>query len=129
MGISQEMYHLFAVSGGIVSGAMIVVGFTILVYRRRTVSTVFNATTINDKVMYLVLGLTIVPAILGGYRQLGVLRRLRTTPASPTGLLAALFVAVAAVGLVVTAATATNRAASSPVGDCLLYTSPSPRDS
>ncbi|WP_347349231.1 respiratory nitrate reductase subunit gamma [Nigerium sp.] len=60
MGISQEMYHLFAVSGGIVSGAMIVVGFTILVYRRRTVSTVFNATTINDKVMYLVLGLTIV---------------------------------------------------------------------
>lgn len=50
-----------------------------------------------------VLGLTIVPAILGGYRQLGVLRRLRTTPASPTGLLAALFVVVAAVGLVVTA--------------------------
>ncbi|HHU37693.1 MAG TPA: ABC transporter permease [Propionibacterium sp.] len=50
-----------------------------------------------------VLGLTIVPAILGGYRQLGVLRRLRTTPASPAGLLAALFVVVAAVGLIVTA--------------------------
>ena len=50
-----------------------------------------------------VLGLTIVPAILGGYRQAGILRRLRTTPASQATLLAALFVVVAAVGLVVAA--------------------------
>lgn len=59
LGISQEAYHLVAVAGGLVSGAMIVVGFVILVFRRRTVKTVFNATTVNDKVMYLVLGLVI----------------------------------------------------------------------
>ncbi|MDO5535024.1 MAG: ABC transporter permease [Propionibacteriaceae bacterium] len=50
-----------------------------------------------------VLGLTIVPAILGGYRQAGILRRLRTTPASPATLLAALFVVVFGVGLLVSA--------------------------
>ena len=38
---------------------MVVVGFVILVFRRRTVKSVFNATTVNDKVMYLVLGLVI----------------------------------------------------------------------
>lgn len=50
-----------------------------------------------------VLGLTIMPAILGGYRQAGVLRRLRTTPAPPSTLLAALFAVIAAVGLLVVA--------------------------
>jgi len=60
MGISQELYHAVAVAGGLVAGAMVSVGFVILVFRRRTVKTVFNATTVNDKVMYLVLGLTIL---------------------------------------------------------------------
>ncbi len=59
MGIDQHTYHLFAVVGGLVSGAMICVGFAILVFRRRTVKTVFNATTVNDKVMYLLLGIVI----------------------------------------------------------------------
>ena len=58
-GIEQHTYHLLAVGGGLVSGAMIVVGFAILIFRRRTVRSVFNATTWNDKVMYLVLGLVI----------------------------------------------------------------------
>ncbi len=57
--MDQHAYHLLAVGGGIVSGVMICVGFIILVFRRRTVKTVFNATTVNDKVMYLVLGLVI----------------------------------------------------------------------
>lgn len=48
-----------------------------------------------------VLGLTVVPVTLGAYRQQGVLRRLRTTPAPPAALLAALFVVVATAGLVV----------------------------
>lgn len=60
IGIDQHTYHLVAVGGGIVSGLMIIVGFTILVFRRRTVRTVFNATTVNDKVMYLVLGVIIL---------------------------------------------------------------------
>lgn len=57
--LDQHAYHLLAVTAGLISGAMIVVGFAILVFRRRTVKTVFNATTVNDKVMYLLLGLTI----------------------------------------------------------------------
>lgn len=59
MGVSQYNYHLFAVGGGLVSGAMIIVGFTILVFRRRTTKAVFNATTRNDKAMYLLLGIVI----------------------------------------------------------------------
>ncbi|MBO1030452.1 respiratory nitrate reductase subunit gamma [Tessaracoccus sp. SD287] len=59
IGISQHNYHLVAVIGGLVSGAMIIVGFTILVFRRRTTKAVFNATTRNDKAMYLLLGIAI----------------------------------------------------------------------
>ncbi|MGA4507485.1 respiratory nitrate reductase subunit gamma [Propionibacteriaceae bacterium G1746] len=60
IGIDQHSYHLIAVIGGLVAGVMICVGFAILVFRRRTVKTVFNATTVNDKAMYLVLGVTIL---------------------------------------------------------------------
>lgn len=60
MGIDDSTYHIGAVAGGLVAGAMVVVGFVILVFRRRTVKTVFNATTVNDKVMYLILGLVIL---------------------------------------------------------------------
>ena len=59
IGIDQHTYHLMAVGGGVLAGLMVTVGFIILVFRRRTVKTVFNATTVNDKVMYLVLGLNI----------------------------------------------------------------------
>lgn len=59
MGIDQHTYHLVAVIGGVTAGLMVTIGFIILVFRRRTVKTVFNATTVNDKVMYLVLGLNI----------------------------------------------------------------------
>ena len=58
--VPEDIYHAVAVGGGMTAGIMIVVGFVILVFRRRTVKTVFNATTVNDKVMYLVLGLTIL---------------------------------------------------------------------
>jgi len=60
MGIDQHTYHLVAVIGGVTAGLMVTIGFIILVFRRRTVKTVFNATTVNDKVMYLVLGLNIL---------------------------------------------------------------------
>lgn len=60
IGIDQHTYHLVAVIGGVTAGIMVTLGFIILVFRRRTVKTVFNATTVNDKVMYLVLGLNIL---------------------------------------------------------------------
>ncbi len=59
VGISEGAYHAVALSGGIVTGLMTVVGLGILVYRRRTVGPVFSATTVMDKAMYAVLGLVI----------------------------------------------------------------------
>ena len=58
IGISDEAYHLVAVTGGLIAGAMALVGIAILVYRRRTVGPVFSATTRMDKVMYVFLGAT-----------------------------------------------------------------------
>jgi nitrate reductase gamma subunit len=60
LGISESAYHLSAVTLGTVSGAMTVSGMAILIYRRRTTGPVFSATTTNDKVMYVLLALTIV---------------------------------------------------------------------
>ncbi len=60
VGISQHAYHLVAVYGGLVAGAMTVVGLAILIYRRRTVGPVFSATTPMDKVMYAILGAVIL---------------------------------------------------------------------
>jgi nitrate reductase gamma subunit len=59
VGISEGAYHAVALSGGIVTGLMTVVGLGILVSRRRTVGPVFSATTVMDKAMYAVLGLVI----------------------------------------------------------------------
>lgn len=56
IGFKQHYYHLLAMGGGLVAAAMIIVGLVMLIYRRRTVGEVFNATTVNDKVMYLFLG-------------------------------------------------------------------------
>lgn len=59
IGIDDHLYHMVAVAGGLTAGFLVTVGFLILVFRRRTVKTVFNATTVNDKVMYLILGLVV----------------------------------------------------------------------
>lgn len=55
VGMSEELYHFFAVSVGAVAGVCTVVGLALLIYRRRTVGPVFRATTRMDKVMYLFL--------------------------------------------------------------------------
>jgi nitrate reductase gamma subunit len=62
-GISDEVYHAFAVGGGVLAGAATLAGLAILVYRRRTVGPVFSATTVMDKVMYAVLGVVIALGI------------------------------------------------------------------
>ena len=63
LGLSREAYHVIALAAGIPAGIAAVVGLAILVYRRRTVGPVFRATTVNDKVMYVVLGAVIVLGI------------------------------------------------------------------
>ena len=60
VGISEELYHVMAVTIGAVAGFCTLVGLTLLIYRRRTVGPVFSATTRMDKVMYLFLALVIV---------------------------------------------------------------------
>src|SRR3546814_6401028 len=75
VGISDEIYHAFAVGGGVLAGAATLAGLAILVYRRRTVGPVFSATTVMDKVMYAVLAVVILlgiwNTIAGGILNLG----------------------------------------------------------
>lgn len=62
VGLSQHAYHIQAVTLGGIAGVSTLVGITLLIYRRRTTGPVFMATTVNDKVMYVVL----VAAIVAG---------------------------------------------------------------
>jgi nitrate reductase gamma subunit len=68
-GVSEQAYHAVAVAMGTVSGVMVVAGLAILIYRRRTVGRVFQATTRMDKLMYVVLGAVV---LLGVYNTIGV---------------------------------------------------------
>ncbi|MFF5083505.1 respiratory nitrate reductase subunit gamma [Actinoplanes sp. NPDC000266] len=54
-GISEAAYHLVAVALGTLAGFCTLAGAAILIYRRRTTGPVFSATTVNDKVMYVLL--------------------------------------------------------------------------
>jgi nitrate reductase gamma subunit len=60
VGISEGLYHFFAITIGAVAGFCTLVGMTILIYRRRTVGPVFSATTKMDKFMYLVLAVVLL---------------------------------------------------------------------
>ncbi len=62
LGMSEHTYHLQAVLLGAVAGITTLAGAALLVIRRRTTGPVFMATTLNDKVMYVVL----VAAIAAG---------------------------------------------------------------
>lgn len=60
VGVSEHTYHLFSLYGGTAAGILLVLGILLLLYRRRTNTPVFKATTANDKLMYLVLVAAIV---------------------------------------------------------------------
>lgn len=59
VGLSDHGYHLMAVTVGLAAAVACVGGLCILLYRRRSNSRVFGATTAGDKVMYLSLAMTI----------------------------------------------------------------------
>ena len=63
-GVPEHVYHLVAVVPGTIAGAMTVVGLGGLVYRRVVVKSVRLATSLNDKVMYVLL---LVPILLGAW--------------------------------------------------------------
>ncbi len=59
IGVSEHAYHLVATYAGTLAAALTLAGLAILIYRRRTVGPVFLATTRMDKLMYVVLGVTL----------------------------------------------------------------------
>jgi len=59
-GITETEYHAAAFSLGTVAGFATLAGAAILIYRRRTTTAVFSATTRNDKAMYVLLTATIL---------------------------------------------------------------------
>lgn len=64
VGISEGMYHFISVSAGTVTGLATVAGLAILLYRRITVRAVRQATTANDKMMYVLLAAAIVTGMV-----------------------------------------------------------------
>lgn len=58
--ISQEAYHVQAVALGAIAGTATVIGIGLLIYRRMTSGPVRMATTLSDKVMYVVLVLALL---------------------------------------------------------------------
>src|SRR5699024_11629949 len=75
IGINETAYHIIAMAGGIPAGLAALNGLALLVYRRRKTGPVFRATTINDKVMYVILAAVIVlgvwNTIAGGLFEFG----------------------------------------------------------
>jgi nitrate reductase gamma subunit len=69
LGLSDHQYHVTAVTAGMAAGLATIVGAVLLIYRRRTVGSVFAATTKNDKTMYVFLlgaiSLGILTTIMG----------------------------------------------------------------
>lgn len=52
VGVSEHVYHLAAVWGGTVTGAMLVAGLVLLIARRLVNGRVRHATTVMDRVLY-----------------------------------------------------------------------------
>jgi nitrate reductase gamma subunit len=63
VGVSETAYHAVAFTVGTLAGLATVAGAAILIYRRRTVGPVFSATTRNDKVMYVLLMVTVLAGL------------------------------------------------------------------
>ncbi len=74
IGLSEHAYHVQAVMLGTIAGITTLAGITLLIFRRRTTGPVFMATTVNDKVMYVVLVLALVA---GSVRHRAGVRRRR----------------------------------------------------
>jgi len=81
--VSQETYHLVALSAGTIAGVATLLGIGLLIYRRRTTGPVFLATTNNDKLMYVVLVAAIVfgmiATLTGGHTPTGAEHNYRET--------------------------------------------------
>lgn len=64
VGVTEHMYHMLALTIGIFAGVGTFVGMALLIYRRRKTGPVFMATTNNDKLMYVLLVVTLTAGLL-----------------------------------------------------------------
>ncbi|MEO7071053.1 MAG: respiratory nitrate reductase subunit gamma [Nostocoides sp.] len=64
VGISNELYHVMAISVGAVAGVCTIVGLIGLLYRRRFTKAVMGVTTKMDKLMYLMLAVVILTGLI-----------------------------------------------------------------
>ncbi|MFD6856080.1 respiratory nitrate reductase subunit gamma [Rhodococcus sp. NPDC060090] len=64
IGLPEGVYHFFAVLLGIIAGVFTLAGLVGLLYRRRFTKSVLGATTPMDKLMYLMLVVTIVAGLV-----------------------------------------------------------------
>ncbi|MVU82377.1 respiratory nitrate reductase subunit gamma [Nocardia sp. ET3-3] len=55
IGMNEHAYHLMSLFAGTAAGILAILGILMLIYRRRTNTAVFHATTTNDKIMYVFL--------------------------------------------------------------------------
>jgi nitrate reductase gamma subunit len=72
MGISEAWYHGMALTLGLGAGAATIGGLLMLIYRRRTNNRVFGATTKLDKLMYLMLTITIASGAYAAVVEAGI---------------------------------------------------------
>lgn len=73
IGIDDHRYHQLTLPLSLFAGAAAVVGFVMLIIRRRTSPPVFSRTTLNDKVMYLFLGASIMLGTTASWWASGLL--------------------------------------------------------
>ena len=83
VGVSDDAYHWIAVAAGGIAGASIVAGFSVLVYRRLTLSRVRRTTTRSDLVLYPVLVATIAFGMLATIWGSAIDEHLYRTTVSP----------------------------------------------
>ncbi|MCV7103952.1 respiratory nitrate reductase subunit gamma [Mycobacterium palustre] len=80
VGMSDHLYHLQALLLGVPAGFATLLGIGLLIYRRRTRGPVYQATSRNDKLMYLVLFCALVAGMcctLAGATHFGELHDYR----------------------------------------------------
>lgn len=83
VGISDHTYHWIAVAAGGIAGAAIVVGFSILCYRRARLARVRSTTSQSDLVLYPVLAATIAFGMLATIWGSAIDEHLYRTTVSP----------------------------------------------
>ncbi|GGN76666.1 nitrate reductase subunit gamma [Actinoplanes lobatus] len=65
LGVSEHLYHLVSVTGGVITGVMLVAGLSLLIARRFVSGRIRRVTTTMDKVLYAALAAMVVLGMSG----------------------------------------------------------------